>query len=111
MEIVSFEDFLVLLICSIFNTTFSLKEISEIPRGVRVLQWSGWEDRGVAKSIPFNLSVGAAVDNFWGGRASVSKMGHKREFDSTRGYPGEDIPNYFPKAQLLMVSLESSSQL
>ena len=60
---------------------------------------------------PFNLSVGTTVDNFWGGRTSVSKTGHKREFDSTRGYPGEDIPNYFPKAQLLMVSLESSSQL
>ena len=90
MEIVSFEDFLVFSICSIFYTT-SIKEISEIPRGVRVLQWSGREDRGVAKSIPLHSSVVTAVDNCWGGRASVSKTGHNREFDSTRGYPGEDI--------------------
>ena len=85
-----FEDFLVLLICSIFFTK-SLKEISNVPRGVRVLRWFGWEERGVAKEILFYWFAGAAADKYWGGRETVKKTVQHREFDSTRGYPGEDV--------------------
>ena len=51
------------------------------------LAWE-WEDESVAKVIPDIIFGGAAPIFTTGGRASPTES---REFDSTMGYPGEDV--------------------
>ena len=84
------EDFLLFLICQIF-VGYSAKETSELLQCVRgYLWWEGGEG-GVAKAFSRILFTGGAVFGFWRGSALSTKTGQSRDFDSTRGYPGEDI--------------------
>ena len=86
------EDFLVFLICQIFvGMNNSPKETSELLRCVRGTLWWGRGEGGVANEIYRMTIVGAAAVDFCGRRASSTKTWQCRDFDSTRGYPGEDI--------------------
>ena len=84
------EDCLVFLICQIF-IGYSVKETSELLQCVGgYLWWEGGEG-DVAKAFFGEIITGGAVIGFWRGSASSKKTGQSRDFDNTRGYPGEDI--------------------
>ena len=50
-----------------------------------------WEDRCASNEIWTILAVGGATAVEKGGRAALGKTQEKREYDPTKGYPGEDI--------------------
>ena len=84
------EDFLVFLICQIFFG-FSAKETSELLQCVGGYLWWGRGEGGVVKEFLNDNVAGAAVIGSLGGSALPKKTWQSRDFDSTRGYPGEDI--------------------
>ena len=47
-----------------------------------------------SKVILFVWVVGGAASNTHGGRATLQKRLQQREFDFTKGYPGEDIQQF-----------------
>ena len=59
-----------------------------------------WEDECVSKAILVLIFGGAAPDFVTGGRATLTKS---REFDSTMGYPGEDVrrANFFQSTKVI----------
>ena len=84
------EDFLVhLSICLLFSAVLP-KEFSEPIQGVRDLLSWGRDEGGVAKEILWWIVVMGATTTHWEGRALAEKTKQHRDFDSTRGYPGED---------------------
>ena len=69
-----------------------LKEFLRLQHGMGgSLLWI-WEDRCASNEIWTILAVGGAAAAEKGGRAStLGKRQKKREFNPTKGYPGEDI--------------------
>ena len=82
------EDLLVVLGCFLFCV-----ERSKVARGlyhvVREPLVLALGEECVSKVIRPLIAGGAATKD--GGRTTLQKREQKREFDSTRGYPGEDI--------------------
>ena len=88
-----FEEFLVFFGCLLFCGE-RLKESLGLLQGVRVLLlWQGVE-KGAAKEILTKFIVGGAIVCVVEGRSPPQKRKLIfREFDDTRGFPGEDISN------------------
>ena len=84
----SVEGSLVVLICFVFCV-----ERSKVARGlyhvVRELLVPASGEECVSKVICLMYAGGAAAKD--GGRTAPQKKKRKREFNPTRGYPGEDI--------------------
>ena len=85
-----FDDSLAVLCFCLFPVE-RLKEILWLRHGVGgPLLWL-WEDRCASNEIWTILAVGGATAVEKGGRAALGKTQEKREYDPTKGYPGEDI--------------------
>ena len=86
----SFVSFSIWLIC--FANYFLVpKEILELSRSVRGFLWWGQEEGGVAKAFPSRTFVGGAAIFHWEGRASAKQKSQHRDFDDTKGYPGDTL--------------------
>ena len=90
------DSFVLFSICLIFSANYFLvpNEILELSQSVRdFLRW-GREEGDVAKAISNCIFVGGAAMVQWGGRTSAEKTKQHRDFDNTKGFPGEDIDNF-----------------
>jgi len=84
------EDFLVFLIYQIFFGS-SPKATSELLQCMGGYLWWGRGEGGVANEF-YNVTIaGAAAIDLCRGSAPLKKTWQSRDFDSTRGFPGEDI--------------------
>ena len=84
------EDFLVALFC-LFATIERLKEIRAVQHGVVGPLLTGLEEERVKNSLVFVLLM-VRQQFLRGGRAvSAASKRKNREYDSTKGFPGEDI--------------------
>ena len=90
--LMSYEGFLVVLKCLQFFTVRSTESL-EVRYGVVVPLLHIWGEECVSKEFPVFIVAGGAVTGFpRGGRATRKESKYQsRNFDSTRGYPGEDI--------------------
>ena len=52
--------------------------------------WKYEGEECVANAFP-RLTAGGAVVQIWGGRAILENRRQKRDFDPTKGFPGQDI--------------------
>ena len=86
-----YDDFLVVLICLLF-VFVRLTESLRMLHGVRVPLLRSWGEERVAKESPVFYVVGAAITVFSreGRTAYTKRRQEDREFDSTKGFPGED---------------------
>ena len=84
------EDFLVVLFC-LFATIERLKETRTVQHGVVGPLLLGLEEERVKKSFIFVLLM-VRQQFLRGGRAvSAASKWKTREYDATKGFPGEDI--------------------
>ena len=66
------------------------KESLDLLQGMGVPLQQNWGEGWVAKEISVYTFVGGATKANQGGRPTLEKRGVKWEFDSTKGFPGED---------------------
>ena len=85
-----FEDLLVILNCCLFYVERSKASRSLYQVVVEPLVPASGEEC-VSKVISVMRAAGSAEAIMKGGRSTPKKRQQKREFDPTRGYPGEDI--------------------
>ena len=85
-----FEEFLMVSNYCLFSVE-RLKKGLWSQHGVRVpLLWKQGEGRD-AKSILVEYVVGAAAEEPLEGRPALEKRQLSRDFDATKGFPGEDV--------------------
>ena len=93
-DLMDYEDLFVLLMCLLFYVARS-KESRVVQKGVRVPLLHRWGGECASKEVPTFTDTGRAVPGFpWGGRATQKENRFKhfsRNFDNTKGYPGQDI--------------------
>ena len=86
-----YEDFLVVLCCLLIAIA-RLKETSFVRHGVRGPLLGGCGEECAAKESCVFEPMGEHRFFLLGGRATFAKSSwSNREFDATRGFPGEDI--------------------
>ena len=83
-------DFLVVL-CFLILVVERSKELLELTHAVRVPLCYFWDEERVSKENTRMYVVGRAAAEPWRGRAVLVKSRKHREFNPTRGYPGQDI--------------------
>ena len=88
--VMDFADLLV-VICFLLFTVAKLKESLGLPHVVRVPLWRLGGERIVSKEIARMYVAGGAAAEPWRGRTVLVKSRKHREFNPTRGYPGQDI--------------------
>ena len=90
-DLVSYEGFLVVLTCLLFIIVRS-KESLRTFHGMGVPLRRFWGEERAAKESSVFTVVGAAMIVFQqrGRAAYIKNRQEDREFDSTKGYPGED---------------------
>ena len=86
----TFEGFLVVLNFCLFLVARP-NESLKLHHGVRVRLLWFWGEGGVSKEILVDYVVGAATTEPLGGRPTLEKRQKTRDFNPTKGFPGEDI--------------------
>ena len=84
------EDLLVIFICRLFSVVRS-RETLEWSQGVGGPLTTFWGEEWGAKEIHILFVAGRAVIKGKGGRTILEKRRQSREFNPTKGYPGEDV--------------------
>ena len=87
---IKYEGVLVVLTCLLFAIVRS-KESPRTLHGMGVPLLRSWGEERVSKEFPVFYVVGAATTVSQEGRTTYAKRRQgDRDFDSTKGYPGED---------------------
>ena len=85
-----FEEFFVIVVCSILISERS-KVSQKLSHGVRVLLWRGLGDENVVKEF-LQAVVEESTSCSAEGRTFLRKKEQlHRDYDDTKGFPGEDI--------------------
>ena len=90
LNLMQCESFLVVLTCLLFAIVRS-KESPRTLHGMGVPLLRSWGEERASKEFPVFYVVGAATTVSQEGRTAYAKRRQgDRDFDSTKGYPGED---------------------
>ena len=84
-----FEEFLVVLNCCLFSVE-RLKESLVLKNGMGVPLFQNRAEGWMQKEILVEYVAGQSTKETLGGRSILEKRRQNWEFDSTKGFPGED---------------------
>ena len=88
-------ELLVVLICNFFLCVERSKVFCTLYQAMGGPLVPGADEECVAKVILFVWTAGGVATHTTERRATLQRMLRQREFDATRGYPGEDVARSF----------------